>query len=238
MSGEGPLKVLSARAVHVAVSALAAEFARDGGRKTEIVYAPIGVLQQKLAAGEDADVVILTPQALERLETSNRLVAGSRRVLGRTGIGVAVRTGAEKPDIATPQGFKQALLAAGSVALSDPAVGGSAGLYLHGLLARMGIAEAVDGKARLQPSGAAVAESVARGEADIGMTFISEMLPVNGISIVGPLPPPLGNDTTYAAAVLLSSIDPVSALAFIATLSRPDRRNVWNASGFAPASGP
>jgi molybdate transport system substrate-binding protein len=177
-------------------------------------------------------------QALESLQTANRLVPESRRVLGRTSIGVATRAGAEKPNIATPQGFKQALLAARSLALSDPAVGGSAGIYLRGLLDRMGLAEAMGGKTRLQPSGAAVAESVARGEVDIGMTFISEMLPVTGISIVGPLPPPLGNDTTYAAAVPISCTDPGSALAFIATLTRPERRNVWNASGFELASRP
>jgi molybdate transport system substrate-binding protein len=99
----------------------------------------------------------------------------------------------------------------------------------------MGIAEAIGAKARPQPSGAAVAECVARGEAEIGMTFISEMLPVPGIAIVGPLPAPLGSDTAYLAAVAAGSSDPAGARAFIAALTQPGGRSVWTAAGFAMA---
>ena len=226
------LKVLSARAVHVAVNALAADFSRDTGCKTGIAFAPVGALQDRLAAGERADVLILSVAGIERLEKSAGLVAGSRAVLGQTSIGVAMREGAAAPDIASPEAFKRTLLAARAVALSDAAVGGSAGIYLRDLFERMGIAETIRAKALPQKSGAAVAKSVAKGEAGIGMTFISEMLPVKGICVIGPLPAPLGNATAYAAAIMAGSRHPKEARAFIAALLQANRRDVWKAAGF------
>jgi molybdate transport system substrate-binding protein len=226
------LKVMSARAVHVAVNALAADFTRATGCRPDITYAPVGVLQDRLKAGETADVVILTVEAIGVREKSGDLRPGSSKQLGRTSIGVAVRAGVAKPDITSPEAFKQVLLGARTVALSDPAVGGSAGIYLRGLIERMGLAEAMRDRSRPQPSGAAVAECVARGEAEIGMTFISEMLPVAGIGIVGPLPAPLGNDTSYAAGVAANCTDPAMALAFIEKLTDPARRDIWSAAGF------
>jgi molybdate transport system substrate-binding protein len=226
------LKVLSARAVHVAVGTLAAELARDTGREADISYAPVGVLQDRLAAGEAADVIILSVAGIDRLQTENAIVAGSRADLGQTAIGLAVSDGAAAPDIATADAFKALLLRVKALALSDPAVGGTAGTYLRDLFVRMGIADAIGAKALPQKSGALVAECVARGEAEIGMTFISEMLPVKGIRVVGPLPAPLGNATAYAAAIMSDCKQVDAARAFIAALVRPERRDVWSAAGF------
>jgi molybdate transport system substrate-binding protein len=226
------LKVLSARAVHVAVSELAADFTRETSIETDISYAPVGVLQDKLSAGETADVLILSVAGIDKLAKAGAVVDGSRADLGQTAIGLAVRAGAPAPDIATADAFKKLLLGVKALALSDPAVGGTAGTYLRDLFVRMGIAEEIRAKALPQKSGAAVAECVARGEAEIGMTFISEMLPVKGIRVVGPLPAPLGNATAYAAAVMMGCKEVAAARAFIAALIRPARQRVWHAAGF------
>jgi molybdate transport system substrate-binding protein len=227
------LKIMSARAVKGAVSAIAAEFSRATGHNMAFDFAPVGTLEAKLAAGAVADVIILSTAALTKIETT--LVPGSRRALGRTSIGVAVKTGAPLPDIATPDAFLRALLAARSVAVSDIAVGGTAGKHLAQMFERIGIADAIDRKALRCSSGADVTKRVADGEAEIGMTFISEMLPIAGARVVGPLPSPLGADTTYEAAVASSSGDCAAAAALIAALAHADTRDIWRSAGFEPA---
>ncbi len=169
---------------------------------------------------------------LAELEQSGTIAAGSRAVLGRTGIGVAARAGAPAPNIASVESFKQALLAARAIAVTDPAAGGSAGVYLPGLFERLGIAAAIEPKLKRQRGGDEVAQCVARGEAELGMTLISEIVPVQGAVVIGPLPPEFGHDTTYAAAVSARSLVGDAALALIRFLSRPAARPVWQAAGF------
>jgi molybdate transport system substrate-binding protein len=224
------LRIMSARAVKGAVSAIAAEFSRAADHNTSFDFAPVGTLEAKLAAGAVADVIILSTAALTKIETM--LVPGSRRALGRTSIGVAVKAGAALPDIATPEAFRRALLAARSIAVSDIAVGGTAGKHLAQMFERIGIADAIERKVLRCSSGADVTQRVADGEAEIGMTFISEMLPIEGARVVGPLPSPLGSDTTYEAAVGLSSGDRTAAAALIEALTRPDARDLWKDAGF------
>src|SRR6266852_3012295 len=140
--------------------------------------------------------------------------------------------GAPAPDITTPDAFKDALTAARAIALSDPAVGGSAGIYLRELFGRIGLAEIVAAKTVAQKSGVAVADAVGRGEADLAMTFIPELLQGKGIRILGPLPPPYGHATAYAAGVSARSGFPDAARAFIAVLTARDACGVWAAAGF------
>ena len=224
---------MSARAVKGAVSAIAGQFSQSTGCATSFDFAPVGTIEAKLAAGAVPDVIILSTAALTKIEAS--LVAGSRRALGRTSIGVAVRDGAVLPDIATPEAFRQALLAARSVAVSDVAVGGTAGKHLAQMFERIGVADAIDRKAVRCASGADVTQRVADGQAEIGMTFISEMLPIRGARVIGPLPSPLGSDTTYEAGVAWSSGERAMASALLAALTRPAARDVWRAAGFEPA---
>ncbi len=136
------------------------------------------------------------------------------------------------PDIATPEAFKAALVAAPRIALSDPAVGGSAGIYLRDLFARLGLADLIGAKRVRQNSGVAAAASVARGEADLAMTFIPELLQAAGVRILGPLPPPFGHATGYAAAISARSPKCEPARAFIAALTAPASRDVWVKAGF------
>jgi molybdate transport system substrate-binding protein len=224
------LEVMSARAVKAAVSAIADEFTQATGHQVAFEFAPVGTLEAKLAAGAAPDVIILSTAALAAIQGS--LVPTSNRVLGRTSIGVAVREGAPLPDISTADAFRAHMLAAGSIAMSDLAVGGSAGKHLTQLFARLGIADAVDGKAVWRKSGGDVALAVAGGDAEIGLTFISEMLPIAGARVVGPLPPPLGGDTVYAAGVWATSREGAAAAALIAAFTDPDARTIWNVAGF------
>jgi molybdate transport system substrate-binding protein len=226
------LKVFCARSMHVAVKTLADAFAGATGTAADIVFEPMGALQARLAAGETADVLILAAPAVDALGKSGAIVAASRADVGRAPIGVAIRDGAPTPDIATPGAFKATLMAAQRVALSDPAVGGSAGIYLRDLFARLGLADMIAEKTVRQNSGVAAAACVARGEADLAMTFIPELLQAAGVRILGPLPPPFGHATGYAAAVSAGSPDRCSACAFIAALTAPTSREVWVKAGF------
>jgi molybdate transport system substrate-binding protein len=229
------LKVFCARSMHVAVRTLADDFARAGGATPEIVFEPMGALQARLAAGETADVLILASPAIDALGAKGKIVAPSRADIGRAPIGVAIRAGAAAPDIATPQAFAATLTAARAIALSDPAVGGSAGIYLRDLFAKLGLAEMVAVKTAYQKSGVAAAAAVARGEADLAMTFVPELLQAEGVRILGPLPPPYGHETAYAAAVASDSPRKDEARAFISALTAPAARAVFVKAGFAPA---
>jgi molybdate transport system substrate-binding protein len=230
--GAAMLKVFCARSMHVAVTTLAKTFTEETGETPDIVFEPMGALQARLAAGETADVLILTMPAIETLDRSGALAGGSRAEVAHAPIGVAIRDGAPAPDISTPEAFKATLTAARAIALSDPAVGGSAGIYLRDLFARIGLADLIAAKTVRQKSGVAAADAVGRGEADLAMTFIPELLQGKGARILGPLPPPYGHVTGYAAAVSAGSKVPDAARALIATLTAPNGRAVWVAAGF------
>ncbi len=226
------LKVLCARSMTAAVNALAEAFTRATGRQLDITFGTVGALQAKLAAGEIADVLILGAPAVAKMEQAGTVVAGSRRDIARTSIGVAVREGTPAPDISTAEAFKRALIAARAVAFSDPAVGGSAGVHLAGLWGRLGMAEEIARKGMPQKSGGEVAARVAEGRADLGLTLVAEIVPVKGARVIGKLPAPLGNDTTYAAGISATCADPAVAAALIAALADPAGRDVWTAAGF------
>jgi molybdate transport system substrate-binding protein len=179
----------------------------------------VGQLRDKILAGEAADVVVMSDTAIDQLIGQGRLAAGSRVDIARTGIGVAVREGAAKPDISTPEAFKQALLAARSIAYVDPASGGTSGIYFATVLQRLGITDAVKDKTILRPGGF-VAELVARGEAELAVHQISEIIPVKGAVLVGPLPRELQKVTVYSAAVP-ARVTAEPARAFIELLARP-----------------
>jgi molybdate transport system substrate-binding protein len=230
------VKVFCARSMHVAVTTLSQQFAKDAGAAPDIVFEPMGALQARLAAGETADVLILATPAIDALAKSGRLVTSSRAEVARAPIGVAIRDGAPAPDIATPGSFKAALTAARTIALSDPAVGGSAGIYLRDLFGRIGLADMIAAKTVRQKSGVAAADAVGRGETDLAMTFIPELLQGKGVRILGPLPPPYGHVTGYAAAVSTGTGIPDAARAFIAALTAPDAHSVWVAAGFEVSS--
>jgi molybdate transport system substrate-binding protein len=226
------LRIFCARSMHVAVATLSQRFTEASGAAPEIVFEPMGALQARLADGETADVLILAAPAIDGLAASGALVSGSRAVIARAPIGIAVRQGAPVPDISTPDAFKDALAAARAIALSDPAVGGSAGIYLRNLFSRIGLAEIIAAKTVAQKSGVAAADAVGRGEADLAMTFIPELLQGKGVRILGPLPAPYSHSVAYTAAAATRSSLAGDARAFIAMLAAAEASSVWAAAGF------
>jgi molybdate transport system substrate-binding protein len=225
---------MCARALMEVANAVAGAFTAGSGQKADVIFGTVGALQARLDVGEAADVLVLSAPLIARLEQSGLVLAGSSQTIGSTGIVVAVREGAPKPEIATEASFKAALVNARSIAFSDPAVGGSAGVYLAGLFERMDLADVMRRKGLPQQSGGEVARRVAGGVAEIGMTQHSEMLAVKGVSIVGPLPAGLRSDTVYRAAVHAQSSNAHAASDFIAMLIAPEARRLLAAAGIDP----
>lgn len=223
---------MCARSMHQAVGALGRDFAGARGHEVDYDFGTVGALQAKLDAGETADVLILSRAMIDKLATAGALAPGSRAEVARTFIAVCIRANSPPPDIATVDGFRRTLEAAQAVAMSDPAVGGTAAVYVPVLFERLGIAAAMKRKSLPQQSGVEVARRVVEGTADLGLTLSGEIASVEGAAVAGPLPPPYGQDTIYTAAVSASSAFPDEARAFVAALTAPDARPVWRKAGF------
>ena len=228
------IKVLTAGAFKQVLLALVLEFEKQTGHKVILENDTVGALTRRIEGGEAFDLAVLTPAAVNDLSAKGKFVAGSRTNLGRVGVGVVVKEGAPKPDLSSVDAFKRALLAAKSVAYIDPAAGGSSGIYVAGLLDKLGVAAEVKPKAKLIPGGA-VAEHIARGEAELGIHQISEILPVKGITLVGPLPADIQNYTVYAAGLGANGKESEAAKALLKTLSGPAAVDVLKSKGMEPA---
>jgi molybdate transport system substrate-binding protein len=228
------IKVLHAGAFTQLLEAVVPDFERQSGHKVALKRDTVGALTKLIEGGEAFDLCVLTPAAIEDLIKKGKIAAGSRTNLVKVGVGVVVKEGAPRPDIGTVDAFKQAVLAAKSVAYIDPAAGGSSGIYVARLLEKLGIADAVKPKAVLIPGGA-VAEHVAKGEAELGIHQISEILPVKGITLVGPLPEDIQNYTTYAAAIGGNARDAEAAKALIKALTGPAAAEAAKTKGMQPA---
>ena len=171
----------------------------------------------------------------QELDLLNVTLVDGTGAAPRPDVSVIVRDGTPEPDISTPQAFKQALLQARSVAYTDPRAGGSGGIMFAALLQRLGIADEVNRKAVLGKGGHDVAVSIAEGRAEIGTTFISEVLPVRGAKVVGPLPGALYNTNTYTAGIHAAAAARIGAEALLARLTDPSTRGRWTAAGLEPA---
>ncbi len=229
------IKVMSAGAVKTMVVALGAEFERETGNKLNLNFGTAGSLRDRIKNGEATDLLILSQSAIAALDTPGRFVPGSRTDLGRTVTGVVIKDGAAVPDISTPEAFKQALLKARTVAYTDPKAGGSSGTMFVAMLEKLGIADAIGKKSVLGTGGHDVAVSVAEGRAEIGTTFISEVLPVKGAKVIGTLPGDLHNANTYTAAIPAGAASREAAAALLRHLTNPAARDRWTAAGLEPA---
>jgi molybdate transport system substrate-binding protein len=229
------IKVMSAGAVQSMVTALGNEFAKAHGHELDLNFATVGTLRERLAGGEKTDLAILSESAIAGLAKNSLFVPGSIKNLGRTRTGVVIREGAPKPDISSVEAFKRALVNARVVSYSDPKGGGSSGTFFAGLLERLGIAEQVNKNAVLKKRGFEVAQAVVNGEAEIGTTFISEILTIKGAVVAGPLPGELDNPNVYTAAIHKDAAERDAGAALLAALSNPAGRARWTAAGLDPA---
>jgi len=180
-------------------------------------------------------LLILPDGSIRELADEGHVRPDSRTPLAQSVTGVAVPVGAARPDISTADALKRALLAAKAVSYTDPKAGGSSGKFFAGLLERWGIAAEINAKAVLGKRGFEVANAVAGGRADLGITFISEMLPVAGTQIVGPLPEECRNVGTYTAAIPAHATSPDLGRALLAAFIDPSTRPRWQAAGLEPA---
>jgi molybdate transport system substrate-binding protein len=229
------VRVMISGGLTAAYNALVPEFERSTGNKVLTAYGPsmgttVNAIPVRLARGEPADVLIMVGYALGDLAKQGKVIADSRVDLVKSPIGIAVRSGAAKPDISSADAIKRALLAAKSVAYSDSA----SGVYVSTeMFAKLGIVDAMKDKARKIPA-TPVGETVARGEAEIGLQQISELKPVSGIDIIGPLPDELQKITVFSAGIATVSKEPDAAKALIKFLASPAARDTIVNSGLEP----
>ena len=232
MADPAHLKILSAGAMKYVVLGLAPRFERAAGVRLDLVFGTIGTVRQRLRDGATPDVIIGTSPAIEQIERDGVLLPGSRAEIGRTATGLGVRAGTQPPDISSAERLREALLAARSIAFTNPTAGGTSGLYLVGLLARLGIAEAVARKALLCRDGDEVVDKVVSGDAEIGSTFISEFITREGMTVVGPLPGPVAHGASYAAGLAAAGGNRDAARRFIRLLTDPAQRDYLASRGF------
>ncbi|MGH9256721.1 MAG: molybdate ABC transporter substrate-binding protein [Vicinamibacterales bacterium] len=228
------IRVFVGGAVTEPVKEAGAAFTRASGNTFVYVSDTTGALQKRLAAGEKADLVIVAGPGMDGLQKANLVVAGSRVDLARALIGVAVRAGASSPDLSTPDTVKAALLKARSVSYVNPASGGTSGTYFEGLLQKMGIADAMKSKIVYRTQGSEVADAVAKGEAELGISFTSELQPNKGVKVAGTLPAAIQLPTIYMGAIPTSATNADAARAFLRTLTGAEGRAALTKAGLEP----
>jgi molybdate transport system substrate-binding protein len=222
------IKVMASAAFREAYLELVPEFERASGHKVTTLWVPSVQMMSRLKGGETVDLVILSAASLDELVAAG--IVANRVDLATSGIGIAVRAGAPKPDISSGEAVKRAVLAAKSVVYST----GPSGIYLAGLFERMGIAAQVKGKLK-QVQGEPAGGAVARGEAEIGFQQMSELLPVPGIDIVGPLPPDIQQITAFSAGLHVAAREADAAKALVRFLTAPAAAPVIRKKGMEPA---
>lgn len=231
-----PIVVLSAGAVEYVIRQLARSHEKSGGAPVDFTFRTIAGVQKLLAEGHRADIVIGTTAAIAEMERVGAIVPGTRLDIGSTETGICVRQGAPVPDISTREKLRDLLAGARAVAYSNPAVGGSSGVYLVKLMAELGILADVERKSVLCKNGEDIVRAVASGEADVGSTFVSEFPLAEGITSAGAIPAAFGNATSYAGALHASGSRSEAARSFLAALRAPENRAIWTSGGFRPAT--
>lgn len=229
------LKLLTAGAFKATVMALIPEYEKASGNKVTVENDTVGALMKRIEAGESFDVVVMTPETVDKLTGEGKVISGSRTNLARVGVGVMVKAGATKPDISTVETFKKALLDAKSVSFIDPASGGSSGIYMEKLIERLGLSDQVKPKEKLKQGGN-VSDYVESGEAELGIQQISEILPHPGVALVGPLPKDVQNYTVYAAGISAGTQNRDAAKALIASLVGPSAQALFKSKGMEPGA--
>jgi len=224
------IRVMLSAAFKEAYLELVPQFERATGHKVASLWVPSVQMMSRLKGGEIVDLVILSRASLEEIMKAGLIATGGCHDLVKSGIGVAVKTGAPRPDISSGEAVKRAVLAAKGIAYST----GPSGTYLMGLFQRMGIADQI--KARVtQVQGEPAGGVVARGDAQIAFQQVSELLPVPGIELVGPLPPDIQKITTFSASVHAQAKEPAAAKALIDFFRAPAAHPVIRKNGMEPA---
>jgi molybdate transport system substrate-binding protein len=224
------IKVIGSPGFREAYTELVPAFEKATGHHVVTIWGGVNEVANRVAGGETADVVILPVAQIDDLLKQGKLVAGSRTDVAKSGVGIAVRAGAPKPDIRSADGLKKALLAAKTISYST----GPSGVHMAKLIQQWGIADAVKSKIVVSPPDTPVGVVVARGGAEIGFQQVSELLHVKGIDYLGPLPPEVQEVTVFAAALHKSAAAPDAARALMKFLSAPAAAPVIKKTGMDP----
>jgi len=230
------IKILSTTAMKTSLDELAPEFERLNDAKLTFTFGPSARIAKLVADGEDNDVAIVTSQGIEDLIRQGRIVAGTRADIARSAMAMAVQKGARKPDISSAAAFKQAMLAAKSLGMSNPVGGGQSGANLMKIFERLGITEAMKGKTTYGPGGPAglIGNFLLRKEVEVGIQQMPELMAVPGIDIVGPLPPDIQSMTVFSVGLSTTAKNANGGRALIAFLTTPAAAKVMVANGMEP----
>ena len=239
MAAVGPaagaeIDALITTAMKAAVDELVPPFERASGHVVRISYGPSGGVSRRFIAGEPADMIMIDSGALDDLTKQGKVLPG-RTDVARTGIGIAVRKGAPKPDVSTPEALKRALLAAKSVGHTAPAGGGITAAHVMRLFDKLGIAAEVTPKVKLAAGGpnGRVSVLVSTGEAEIGLQQVAELMSNPNVEVVGMLPDELQQITTYSAGIAVEARQPEAARALIRHLTAPEAMAIYKMKGLA-----
>jgi molybdate transport system substrate-binding protein len=231
MTAAAEISVLSTQATQEAYSELVAQFERATGHKVRTDFTGTLNVQKRLAASESFDLIIMAAPAIDEQIKLGRAMADSRVDIAKSGVGVAVRKGAKKPDIGSPEALKKTLLAAKSIGYST----GPSGVYILTVFDRLGVADQVKGKLKQTPSGVFVGNLIASGETEIGFQQIAELVHFAGIDYVGPLPGELQHVTVFSAGIHSGAKQPDAAKALVKFLTAPSAAQVIRKHGLEPA---
>ena len=237
-AGAAEVRVMISGGLTAAYKALVPDFERTTGHKVITAYGPsmgttVNAIPVRLERGEPADVLIMVGYALGDLAKQGKVIAGSSVDLVKSPIGMAVKSGAPKPDISSVDALKRTLLAAKSIVYSDPAKGGASGVYFAHVVEQLGIADQLKSRTILVP-GAQAGDVVAKGEAEIGVGQASEIVPVAGAQLVGPLPGEFASVTAFSAAIGAGTKSAEAAKSLILFLTGPSAAPVLKSKGFQP----
>lgn len=228
------LAVLAAGATESTLRDVIPTFEKESGHHVTVAFGAVGKLRDRVEAGEKPDVIIVTPAIVEQLEAKGRVRPGSRVDLGVVGGGIAVRKGAPRPAVGTPEELKRALLQAAEVYYADPAIA-TAGQHLMKVVDSLGIGDEVRKKGHVRPGGREAMQAMARSKANaIGLTQASEILSVPEVVLIGPYPGDLQNETTYTGLVFSGAAHADAAAAFLKFLAGPVARARFARAGFEP----
>jgi molybdate transport system substrate-binding protein len=223
------IKVLSSNGVHSVLVELLPEFEQATGNKVVITYDTANLVLKRIKGGEKADLVIITRPTIDQLIKDGKVAKGGGKNLAKSGVGVAIQAGLPKPDISTPEAFKQAILKAKSITFTGT---GASGIHFMSVAKKLGVADQVKAKAKI-PAGGAVGPLVAKGEAEMAVQQIPELMAVKEIQFVGPLPKELQKYTLFTAAVMKDAKQPKAAKALLDYILKKGAP-LFKAKGFEP----
>jgi molybdate transport system substrate-binding protein len=229
------VKVFSTIGVKSVLEELIPKFEKSSGHKLNVTWSTAALLTKRVESGEQADALILIRSNVETLLKAGKIAPGTATTFGQSIFAIGIKSGGPKPDISTPEAFKNSLLAAKGVSYSNPASGGASGVYISKQIDKMGIAEQLKGKTKFPPSGGFSGTLLISGDADIAIQSKPELLSVPGVEVLGPLPGEMAFTVIYAGGVQSDASQSEAAKAWVEFLKSPEAQAVFKAKGYDPA---